>query len=394
MKHTFVGLCKMASCVCKLLCLGAFFSLALPQSWLKTEERGADPGTCEQARNLAVDEVADHVHDSCVLLAVPPLSSRAQSVLYEAREVFRNDSGVLVAHLRGSDSDIHWTTGTPPKTVPLLAFYARRRKERSCLLLPPEGEFLAEPYTGPLSLETIVQFINEKCGTFRTPSGGLTDEGLMHQHIMQSLYHLPSRFFGKCSRLRTAPSNLDFFRDFALRSRPVVIENAVRDWPAFKKWSHSYLWERYGNRTVHVKLTPDGVFEGVENAKLWADYRDNWIPEAVRSQLPYPDLVVVRPATSEMNFGEFLDFIGSGNKSFSAYLEYSSIPHYMPSLQQDMFELSFVEGELELRHLNMWLSDGNTLGKLHFDPYDNLLCQASVPHTRLCTLNTHTHTHT
>ena len=26
----------------------------------------------------------------------------------------------------------------------------------------------------------------------------------------------------------------------------------------------------------------------------------------------------------------------------------------------------------------MWLSDGHTLGKLHFDPFDNLLCQVST----------------
>lgn len=32
---------------------------------------------------------------------------------------------------------------------------------------------------------------------------------------------------------------------------------------------------------------------------------------------------------------------------------------------------------LKRRHLNIWLSNGNTLGKLHYDPFDNFLCQIS-----------------
>lgn len=76
-----------------------------------------------------------------------------------------------------------------------------------------------------------------------------------------------------------------------------------------------------------------------------------------------------------MKFSDFLELITSGNSSYSAYLEYSSIPHYMPKLEDDILELPFVENLLERRHLNIWLSDGNTLGKLHFDPFDNFLCQ-------------------
>ena len=59
----------------------------------------------------------------------------------------------------------------------------------------------------------------------------------------------------------------------------------------------------------------------------------------------------------------------------SAYLEYSSIPNYLPELEQNVEEFPFVQGLLKRRHLNIWLSDGNTLGKLHFDPFDNFLCQ-------------------
>ncbi|KAL8618973.1 hypothetical protein ACOMHN_018356 [Nucella lapillus] len=39
--------------------------------------------------------------------------------------------------------------------------------------------------------------------------------------------------------------------------------------------------------------------------------------------------------------------------------------------------MEFFENVLKLAHLNIWLSDGNTLGKAHFDPFDNFLCQIS-----------------
>lgn len=335
----------------------------------------AESVRCEDGlAEFAVEEIKEHVHDQCMLLSLPPVESETRSILSDLYAVFRNDPSVLIGHLSTNKTVIRWKN--PPSTAsqPVLAFYAREKRDRSCLLLPPENDFQAEPYEGLLVLETMVQFLNEKCGTFWAPSGELTEEGHLHQHILRNLYS-PSEAVEECVRLQSVPSKADFFRDYAFRSRPVVIENAVHSWPAMKKWTSDYLRERYGQQMVHIKLTPDGIFEGVENANLWSDYSEDWIPTAVKSQLPFPDLVVVRPATTEMNFSEFLDFISSVNQSFSAYLEYSSIPYYMPGLQQDLFELPFVRGSLEVRHLNMWLSDGNTLGKLHFDPFDNLLCQ-------------------
>lgn len=324
---------------------------------------------------LTLEEIGEYVYNKCMLLALHPVEIETRSILSQLYSVFQNDSNILIGYLNVNVTNIHWNTAPRDNTLqPQFAFYARKKRDRSCLLLPPTTDFIAEPYIGAIVLDIIIQFLNEKCGTFRTINGALTESGLMHHHIMQNLY-TPSGPIEKCHRLKKVPSKLDFFRDYVFRSRPVIIENAISSWPAIKKWSTDYLKEQYGDKIVHIKLTPDGVFEGVESAKIWSDYREDWIPETVKSQLPYPDLVVVRPAMREIKFSEFLDFITSGNQTYSAYLEYSSIPYYMPTLQQDIFELSFIEGSLGMRHLNMWLSDGNTLGKLHFDPFDNLLCQ-------------------
>ena len=315
------------------------------------------------------------LQNSCALLGIAPQDPAIQSLLAELCRVFYNDAHVFIGQLAGDNSEILWkpSHGDASTDTPELAFYSQEPVDRTCLLLPQKTVFHAELYRGRMIVETLVQFLNEKCGTFRTSSGALTAPGLFHQHIMNNLYK-PEKTVGECRRIKM-PQRHTFVQDYLLRSRPVVIENAIENWPAMKKWSTEFLHREFGSKEIHIKLTPDGNFEGAESASLWADYHEEWIPEMVKSRLSFPDLVVVRPATSEMKFSDFLELITSGNSSYSAYLEYSSIPYHMPKLEDDILELPFVENLLERRHLNIWLSDGNTLGKLHFDPYDNFLCQ-------------------
>ena len=359
------------------------------------------------------------LEQSCALLAIPPFKDSLGTLLGELGTIFKDDQNVFIGVLVDSTVNARVTTSgtfvSVPENVegvaqeqpneftnssiinkitwksshleqvnqmkenmdpPKLAFYTRQRKDKTCLLTPPRTRFRAEPYTGQLIVETLVQFLNERCGPFRTPNGALTAAGLFHDHIMKHLY-TPREMVEECKRIKI-PETTSFFQEFLFRSRPVVIENGVIDWPAMTKWSMEYLRKLYGEKVIHIKLTEDGNFEGVESAMDWNSYHEDWIPEDVRKQLPFPDLVVVRPATDERKFSDFLDFISMRNKSmYSAYLEYSSIPYYMPQLEKDIAELPFLENHLERRHLNMWLSDGDTLGKLHFDPYDNFLCQVS-----------------
>ncbi|XP_041481825.1 uncharacterized protein LOC121428994 [Lytechinus variegatus] len=189
----------------------------------------------------------------------------------------------------------------------------------------------------------------------------------------------------ECERI-SDPAKEDFINYYLKRSRPVVIPNGASHWPAFTKWTMEYLREMYGNKSVHIKLAPDGVFEGVEPATLWEDYGQFSVPEQVSSQLLYPDLVVVRPATQNVKFSEFLDLIQNSSNAkkserdkdqprVSIYLEYSSIPSHFPKLEEDVEDPPYIQDVLDRRHLNIWLSDGDTLGKLHFDPFDNFLCQ-------------------
>lgn len=313
----------------------------------------------------------------CALLCLPPCNSLTTSTLYQVKQVFLEDSEVFIGLLSNSTSvlsDVVWKTPSQEKEVAKVIFYDKTVLDRTCMLYPPRTNFKATPYTGQVIPELLVQFLNEKCSTHRTVAGGLNAAGLFHSYVMDNLYRLADMNV-ECPRLSHIPNQETFFQQFLFRSRPVILENGAANWPAMKKWTMEYLRGLYGEKKIHIKLTGDGEFEGVESGTLWEDYRDDWIPEKVRSQMQYPDLVVVRPASAEMPFSQFLDFIASGNRTFSAYLEYSSIPSHLPRLEEDTREMPFLNGLLSRKHLNIWLSDGNTLGKLHFDPFDNFLCQ-------------------
>ncbi len=336
-------------------------------------------------QTIHLSDLPELLAQKCALLGVPPYPTDVdlESLLLELSHVFQDEPTVFIGQFsedanrsRSSLMDsIIWRRSLTDDVH--IAFYERELKDRTCLLSPPKTKYYAHSYAGQLNVEVLVQYVNEKCHTFRTPHGHLTPGGLFHGHIMENLY-TPDQPIENCAELNRMPSKMEFFTEYLFRSRPVIIKNAYKDSIPIRKWTREYLRQTFGQKHIHIKLTDDGVFEGVESAHLWRHHHKQHIPPNVKSQLKFPDLVVVRPATSEMLFSDFLDLISSGNVSYSAYLEYSSIPYHMRELEEDIHELPFLDGELERRQLNMWLSDGNTLGKLHFDPYDNFLCMVCV----------------
>ncbi len=127
-----------------------------------------------------------------------------------------------------------------------------------------------------------------------------------------------------CERLDALPPPDVFMRDYVAQNRPVLFANALQQlqWPAMHKWTPHYFASLVGNRSVHVKLTPDGDYEGVEPRALWNDPTADDIPQKVLEKLPFPDLVTVRPAGVSVPFGEFVDMLR--RDGFSAYMEVRS----------------------------------------------------------------------
>ncbi|KAK7471744.1 hypothetical protein BaRGS_00035626 [Batillaria attramentaria] len=345
---------------------------------------------------------------------------------------FREEPNVVIGV--SSLEHFEWPSGkrlefdqnTKDPTDPTAVVFPRIVEDRTCLLTRSS---FAEPtgieYTGSGAVADFIAFVNKHCNTYRADDGKLTLEGLHRKALLEDLFkveQLPQsvtisqvfqttdlhhsdknclredgsdvcyssqsvhrgiekfRDIPRCERI-SLPSRHKFFNEYLARSRPVIITDAMDNWPAMSKWTTEFLRDRYGDKNVHIKLTPKGEYEGVEPASIWDDFTTFKIPQAVLKQLPYPDLVVVRPAALDIKFSDFLDLIRNVSEgtlnSVSAYLEYTAVSDYFPELKDDVEEMPFFKNTLQLKHQNIWLSDGNTLGKTHFDPFDNFLCQIS-----------------
>lgn len=353
--------------------------------------------------------------DRCLLVLVPSArsceeysshpecaeESFCEQCLTDLETAFNKDDKVLVRHLNATR--VPWIEKSLPEEVSLssssclVVVYKKHILDRTCLTTPPPS---APETPSVLSLishssfDSVISAVNSACHTFRLHGGDLSIQGYHRQYILDNLFSVqsltdsvtseeafsdrsPAATIPQCQRISITSWN-QFFTDYLHISRPVVITGALESWTAKSKWSSELLRRRYGDKRVHIKMSPTSDYEGIEPAVWWENYQDFHIPQTVRSKLPFPDLVVPRPAPVNMNFSEFLSLmekIGNGTISnASAYLEYSSIRNYFPELEHDISEMSFARGKLTLRHLNIWLSDGNTLGKLHFDPFDNFLC--------------------
>ena len=195
--------------------------------------------------------------------------------------------------------------------------------------------------------------------------------------------------------------------------------NAAKAAAAGAPWSAARLRVCCANASVQVKATPDGSYEGVEHAAVWeAEAMAQGVapesfrpPPAVREQLVFPDRVLVRPAVHTVRVGTFLDAAtrwamakkkeeGNASSSMaSLYVEYLSLAgtgvrgvggsNGVPDRISDAFPftaplfassdaaraaqgLEGAEGDMATLR-NLWAGVGATVGRLHFDPFENLL---------------------
>lgn len=349
----------------------------------------------QELRHISLEEIRGKLIRYNFLIG---MDTTVRTLLESVAQLYRNETDLIVGMLSRDDDgtgtesrgDFPWEKGDyiiGNNKEASIAFFRRQPEDRKCLI---PADFRRPPKAEPVlirSIEKVVEFLNKRCFYFVSIDDKLTAEGYERDSILKNLYHVkPLKIDDnvtplprKCDRISTPPRNArEFARNYLFRSKPVIIENAIEHWDAIHKWSNDFLRASYGKDKVHIKLTPRGEFEGCDSAKLFENYETFKIPDGVREKLKFPDLVVVRPAVGNMRFGEFLDLVENDDvakENISAYLEYSSIREYFPDLEYDVDEMPFASDILKLSHLNMWLSNGHTLGKLHFDPFDNFLCQ-------------------
>lgn len=369
----------------------------------------------------------------------------------------------LLSHLSASPAtasvcSLLWSNGSE------IAIDVPQKPDFSCLVDLPSHRRAASNslLTSAAHAREVYPLIQKNCGSTATPSAYKA----VSEHIQASF--LQNADVGvrsaRCQRvlyadLLTMDSHV---LERIVEHQPFVLAGSpAASWPALAKWTNEYLRTIAGSETVHVKIAPNGVFEGSEPIEWWCNVSaaamlvdGGWqpdfaggattsaaagedaaaacnadVPPHVLKRFPYPHRVVGRPATMDMGFSEFLDIaylgrdkrrppppLSSQDPSVdsegissaprdaashprsrtasppsnltdpsvwpSFYIEYLSLASYLPQLLPDVPRLHNLEVAAGLTpahqtSTNIWFGDGNTIGKLHFDPFENFLAMVS-----------------
>eukprot|EP00794_Sanderia_malayensis_P005474 gene5474-6158_t len=149
----------------------------------------------------------------------------------------------------------------------------------------------------------------------------------------QSIKYIPVESF------QFAASPEDFYEKFARQSRPIVFRNAIKRWPAFRKWKNvDLLTNLYGNQTFNVEFRKQ--FENV------FPVRRKWKLKKFLKE--YKEKAI------------YLDSVFSRNSIMAKDV-------LLPP------QLYCNNTEYNVDNLNLLISSGNTSSALHQDGYENLL---------------------
>lgn len=174
---------------------------------------------------------------------------------------------------------------------------------------------------------------------------------------------------------------------YMAQNTPCVISNFQEGFKGREEglWTHAGLSEAVGKEFVRVSLSATGRFDGPEDGALWRHDGGGGEDEV--------EEVLVRPPQTSMRMDDFLSLLrlSQANPSLAPnatfYLEYLSLTQYLgpallPSLPLPPPAAAAVaagaageEGGLELLLTNLWVGKGGTTSPLHYDDYENILCQ-------------------
>jgi hypothetical protein len=143
---------------------------------------------------------------------------------------------------------------------------------------------------------------------------------------------------------RSGVSRDEFLERYAIGSRPVVLTDVARDWPAMQRWSPQYLRERFGHLEVQVQV------------------ERNADPKFEQNKLEHRRTTRV---------GDFVDQVLRGGVTNDYYLtannEILRQPQFAPLLEDIGSLPDFCQpGELG-RSINFWFGPAGTNTPLHHD---------------------------
>ena len=233
----------------------------------------------EELEAVKVQDVSKRLHDSCILLVLPPTKEDLRRLLKSLLTAFSSEPKVSIAVLQQRDAYSHaiqWKDDRKSASgLDDLAFYAQKRRDRACLIPAREGILKAERYKGPRTFEALLEFLNTRCGTFRSADGRLSRAGQARESILSNLFRVPSsndaqrhapgviNIGASCERI-SMPAEEEFLQQYLFRSKPVIITGTLLLLLLLLLW--------FGG-PVQQTRSPDHsegnwVFEGVRSAHL------------------------------------------------------------------------------------------------------------------------------
>lgn len=185
----------------------------------------------------------------------------------------------------------------------------------------------------------------------------------------KSLIHLCSLFTSRLAELYldreieriTPPSALDFYRDYIAKNKPVVITEAMGDWPALKKWRmKNYLRSKLHQSSVTIDRVPvTGGGRGFGDSVVGGYF--------------------VTPSEEQMPFGAFLDWLDRKDKPPEDGVLYcqhqnSSLTSEFHALTADVPEFAWATNAFNCDPdaVNLWFGEDRSVSTLHQDPYENM----------------------
>ncbi|XP_076308023.1 bifunctional peptidase and (3S)-lysyl hydroxylase Jmjd7-like isoform X1 [Tachypleus tridentatus] len=179
--------------------------------------------------------------------------------------------------------------------------------------------------------------------------------------ILESFEKLSKDFLelslsSEVSLVESLPTPLEFLKKWVMPNVPVLFRQAVRHWPALKKWTNQYLRDKIGQKEVTVAVTPTGYGDAV------------------------CDGYFVMPEERKMTMNSFINILeGHGQDNYVYYIQKqnSNLTEEFEELVSDVaMELSWATSAfgVEPDAVNFWMGDKRAVTSMHKDHYENIYC--------------------